>query len=243
MGSKKKKQRKRLICLWIILVVLLFVLAFLIYRDMKTKKSQGDKAQSQVSEEQQSADAQKTPTILYKSEEIELYAFFPSDVINVDDSSEFVNGVASVEFKNISGRYLKECTIEIKAMNGETYEFVAEEIPADMEVIAFDCASKTVEENTEIEEVDCSTEESVSDNLLESQVEVAENEMEVTIKNIGDTDLSNIVVTCHCMMDDVSYGGSKYEYKVEKLAAGESTVIDAVDCYFGQAKVVHIAAE
>lgn len=230
-------------CLWTILVVLLLVLAFLIIRESNAKKSRVEDEQSQVSTELENDDTEEKPTILFKSEEIELYAFFPSDVMNVDDSSEFVNGVASVEFKNISGRYLKKCTIEIKATNGESYEFVAEEIPADMEVIAFDCSSKVVEEDTEIQEVECSTEEDVSNNLLEAQVEAEENEMEVTIKNVSETDLSNVIVTCHCMMDDVSYGGSKYEYKIEKLSAGESVVVEAVDCYFGQAKVVRISEE
>lgn len=241
--KNKKKQKKQMMCLWIILVFLLLILVFLVFRELNAKKNQADAKQSQMSVKLENDDTEEKPTILFESEEIELYAFFPSDVINVDDSSEFVNGVASVEFKNISGNYLEKCTIEIKAMNGESYKFIAEEIPADMEVIVFDCSSKTVEENTEIDEVDCSIEESTSDNLLETQVEATENEMEVTIKNVSDKDLSNIVVTCHCVMDEVSYGGSKYEYKVEKLSAGESVVVDALDCYFGQAKVVRISEE
>ena len=44
------------------------------------------------------------------------------------------------------------------------------------------------------------------------------------------------------MMDETSYGGSKYEYSLEMLKAGETARIDAVDCCYGQAKVVRIFA-
>lgn len=239
MGKKKRKQKKQLVCLGTILFVLVIVLAILIFQRLQSDDEQDTVAQDSLLEQGDTA-AQGDVTVLYRSQEIEVYSFFPSSVVNVDSSSEFVDNVASIEFKNISGTYLESCEIEVTAKNGETYQFIAEEIAADMELIAFETTSKTMSEEIEAANIECTATKGTAENLLGSQIEVTEDEMQVTITNTGEQDLEHVVIVCHCVMDDVSYGGSKYEYEVESLASGETKTIEAIDCYFGQAKAVRV---
>ena len=138
---------------------------------------------------------------------------------------------------------MKKCEIQIETADGETYSFLAKDIPAEMEVMAFETSNKTIKEEMEVANFTCSTEAESSDVLMSDQIEVSEEGTVVTVKNISGKDLSDLVVTCHWMMDEVSYGGSKYEYPVEILKAGETATIEAADCYLGQVKAVRISAK
>lgn len=184
----------------------------------------------------------KNPDVIYQTDEIEVYTVFPSSVMNTDADSEFVENLASVEFKNISGSYLKKCEIQAETADGELFSFYAEDIPADMEVMAFDTMNKSIAEKMEVVNFTCSTEIETADILMKDKIEVETEGIGIKLKNISDTDLSDLVVTCHWVMDDVSYGGSKYEYPVEMLKVGETATIEAADCYLGQVKVVRISA-
>lgn len=239
MGKRKRKKKKQWICLGTIIVVLAIVLAILIFQKLQLDNEEDTGAQDS-SVEQGDEMEEENVTVLYRSQEIEVYSFFPSSAVNVDSMSEFVDNVASIEFKNISGTYLERCEIQVIADNGVTYQFVAEEIAANMEVIAFETSSKTISDATEVANIEGTAITGTDENLLEDQVKVTEEEMEVTITNTGEQDLEHVVIVCHCVMDDVSYGGSKYEYEVESLASGETKVIKAIDCYFGQAKAVRV---
>ena len=113
--NKGKKKIKRLvIILGILLFVLLTLLALLIFRD-KDSNDVSDNDNNEVISEQnvEEENIAENPEIVYQTEEIEVYTIFPSDVINTDADSEFVKNLASVEFKNISGTYLKKCKIQI----------------------------------------------------------------------------------------------------------------------------------
>lgn len=232
-----------MIILGVFLSVLFVASVIIIFRN-KDSNDASDNSNDEVTSEQNVEEEiiAENPEIVYQTEEIEVYTIFPSDVINTDADSEFVNSLASVEFKNISGTYLKKCAIQIETVDGETYSFLAEDIPAEMEVMAFETSNKTVKEEMEVANFTCSTEVETSDVLMSDQIEVSEEGTVVTVKNISGKDLSDLVVTCHCMMDETSYGGSKYEYPIEILKAGETAEIDAVDCCFGQVKVVRISA-
>lgn len=242
-NRNKKKSKRLVIILGVLLFALLVLLAIIIFRD-KDSNDVLDNSNNEVTSEQNVEEEiiAENPEIVYQTEEIEVYTIFPSDVINTDADSEFVKNLASVEFKNISGTYLKKCEIQIETADGETYSFLAEDIPAEMEVMAFETSNKTVEEEMEVANFTCSTEVETSDILMPDQIEVSEEGTVVTVKNISGKDLSDLVVTCHCMMDETSYGGSKYEYSLAILKAGETAEIDAVDCCYGQAKVVRISA-
>lgn len=243
-NSNKKKFKRLVIILGVLLFVLLVLLAIIIFRD-KDSNDVSDNGNNEVTSEQnvEEENIAENPEIVYQTEEIEVYTIFPSDVINTDADSEFVKNLASVEFKNISGIYLKKCEIQIETADGETYSFLAKDIPAEMEVMAFETSNKTIKEEMEVANFTCSTEAESSDVLMSDQIEVSEEGTVVTVKNISGKDLSDLVVTCHWMMDEVSYGGSKYEYPVEILKAGETATIEAADCYLGQVKVVRISAK
>lgn len=233
--EQEKKNKHLLPILLIILFVVAAILLFLIFQHIA---SSGLAENTSVSQENISLE---NPDIIYQNEDIEIYTFFPSSVVNTDADATYVEDVASIEFKNISESYLKTCEIQIKTADGTWFTFVAEDIPVGMEVMSFEQSNQTIEEGIEIADVKCSTEVEISDVLLENQIEFFENELEIVVKNVGKEDLEDLVISCHCMMDDVSYGGSKYEYSLKYLKTGESATIYADDCYFGQAKVVRIA--
>lgn len=244
MKSKKrtKKKTKRLIAvLGCLLCVAIIFLAVMI--NQKNKENASETSEKEGALETQQEQLIEKPEIIYQNEDIEIYTIFPSSVVNIDSESEYVTDLSTIEFKNISGKYLKKCEFQITANNGETYEFVAEDIPKDMQVMAFDTSSKTTTAEVEIDDVECNVEKGIKDALMKDTLEIVENGMDITIKNISEEDLTNLVVTCHCVLDELSYGGSKYEYSLEKLGAGETATINAEDCYFGDVKVVRVVAE
>ncbi len=181
--------------------------------------------------------------IIYQDQQIEIYTLFPSSVINTDGDNQFVDDLASLEFKNISGSFIKKCEIDVDTEDGETLTFIGEDIPDQMNVLAFEVSNKPIDEEDLAKNFDCSVELDSTDVMLEDSIKISGEEIEIKVKNKSRDDLSNLVVTCHCMMDDVSYGGSTYDYIIPELKAGKSATIYAEDCYFGEAKVVKVTVK
>lgn len=182
-------------------------------------------------------------TVIYENSQIEIYTLFPSSVINTDGGDQFVDNLASLEFKNISGTHIKRCEIHVDTEMGKTLTFVGEDIPNEMNVLAFETSNKSIDKEDFEKAFDCTVETDSTDVLLKDTLKISEEELEVEVKNISKNNLSNLVVTCHCVMDGVSYGGSKYDYVIPELKAGESATIYAEDCYFGEVKVVKVAVK
>lgn len=202
-----------------------------------------DNTDNKVLEEKKATTVDNEPSILYQTNEITIYSLFPSDVSNPDCAFEFGENVASIQFTNTSGTYMENCEIRVVTSDGEEYVFSAQDIPADMEVIAFDTSNKTLTESAECQDISCTTELGKDDLLMGDQVELEVEETQITITNIGGNDLSNLVVTCHCLLDSTCFGGSPYEYFVNELSVGQTATINAEDCYMGQASVVKMTAD
>lgn len=236
---RQYKQNRSFKSLGIIYIVALIVILAVVVCFMKKQQkdmTSTDNKDTAV-EKQKDEEAKPTPSAIYQSGDIEIYSLFPSSVINTDGGSEYVENLASIEFKNISGAYLTLCRIEIRDTDGETYTFVAEDVSKDMKVMAFEINNKTWDEEKDIESI-TSTAKTMAEEMLLEEIESNVDGMTITIKNKSDRDLFHVTVVCHCMMDDTSYGGRKYNYLVDKLPAGQTATIEAVDCYFGEAKVV-----
>ena len=52
--------------------------------------------------------------------------------------------------------------------------------------------------------------------------------------------LTDILLKCHCLFEDIYFGGISYEYPISAIPADGQVVIDAVDCFMGTAEVVGI---
>ena len=68
-------------------------------------------------------------------------------------------------------------------------------------------------------------------------------ETTVTLTNNSEEDLSNLLLHCHCVIDDAYFGGLTYTYPIASIPAGQSASVDAVDCYLGQAAVVRVSRD
>lgn len=229
--------------MWILLLVIVVVGTVLII-DKKTKDNRLDNnAEDAKVSETEEKETVPERNQLYQSQNIIVYSLFPSSSMNLDASMQFGDNVATIEFENVSNTYLKKCEIQLTASNGEEYFFLAEDIPADTEVLAFDTSNKTLPDDVECENISVNAETEDGDTLMTDQLEISVDGIQVSLKNISEADLQNVVVTCHCALDEVCYGGVKYEYSADRIAAGETIIVNAEDCYIGQAKVVRISAE
>lgn len=75
---------------------------------------------------------------------------------------------------------------------------------------------------------------------MEDEVEVKVKETEVILTNKSGEELKNLNVSCHCLFEEAYFGGLTYTYPVESIPAGESTTVQAEECYMGEAEVVRI---
>lgn len=241
MGKQKKRKhvKKLTLSLRILLLVIIIVVAVIVV-DKKTKENRlNNHEEAEILEEEVVLERAE----LYQSQEIVIYSLFSSSTMNPDAAMQFGENIATIEFQNISNNCIKKCEIQLTASNGEEYHFLAEDIPAGAEVMAFDTSNKTLPDDVECENISVNVETEDGDTLMSDQLEISVDGIQVSLKNISEADLQNVVVTCHCALDEVCYGGVKYEYSTDKIAAGETIIFNAEDCYIGQAKVVRVSAE
>ena len=71
-------------------------------------------------------------------------------------------------------------------------------------------------------------------------VAVSVDGIAVTLYNVSGRDLTDLRVVCHGLLDGSCFGGTTYIYDVASLPAGAATVINAVDCILGEARVVRV---
>lgn len=242
---RKKSKGKKLKLYSVILFLVLIVSALVVVVDYKIKENKSiDSAEDTTfAETEEDLTLTEEKEILYQSDEIEIYTLFPSSAMNPDAEMQFGENVATVEYKNISNLYLKKCEIQIISLTGETYTFLLEDIPAGVEGIAFDTSNKVLEDDAKCENISCVTEMMEEDTFLKDQIEISVTGTEISLTNIGEDDVANLLVTCHCALDQTVYGGAKYEYPVEFIASGETITVNAEECYIGEAKVVQLTTE
>ena len=62
---------------------------------------------------------------------------------------------------------------------------------------------------------------------------------EIKITNETENEMSNLLLHCHCLIEDTYFGGLTYT----KIQPGDSVTIQADECYLGTADVVRVSQD
>lgn len=169
---------------------------------------------------------------------LEIESLFQFEGINPDCDYQEGDKIAAIIVRNVSGVYLKAADISMILGDSSQIMFAVSDLPAGKSAVVFST------DNTELaDEYYCAA---VSTDAVFEEVDSVEgisvtvDGMMVTVTNNSPNELYGIEVYCHGVFDDWYFGGVTYVYTIEKLAAGDSTTITAVDCILGVVDVVRI---
>lgn len=172
---------------------------------------------------------------------LELTSVFEYSGPNPDFEDVFAEEIGAIQLKNISGQYLKNVSILVTLSDGTQLNFLVEDIPADVEVLAFETQNQVYDDTTKV--VSISAEGEYSAEELTDLFSYSVSGSEITVENISGNAQNNIIVNYHCTIDGLCFGGQSYELALDSLEAGaNSTVFDTM-CYMGDVTVMNIVAE
>ncbi len=178
--------------------------------------------------------------VMAEDGKIEITSVFQFDGINPDCDNKDGENTAAITLKNLSDSYLDTATVNVFLADGTEHSFVIHDIPPEKSVMAFSIENLHLPADYVC--VDIHTVCSFDDTNKDDRIDISVNATSITLTNITDEDLINVVVYCHDVFDDKYFGGITYKYTVDKIPAGESTTINASDSLIGVIDVVQIAA-
>ena len=176
--------------------------------------------------EKSDADAQQETglTFPYDLEDgrLSIESIFQFTGFNPDNENTEGENIAALAVINQSEQHLSSAQFTVKLADGARLAFEVTDLPAGEK------------DTAEFEDVS-----PVMADRLSAEVQ----ETTVTLTNNSEEDLSNLLLHCHCVIDDAYFGGLTYTYPIASIPAGQSASVDAVDCYLGQAAVVRVSRD
>lgn len=216
-----------------IMLVVLIVIAVVVYK--KTSEKMQDQEQGQQTEET----GIEFPYLLDEGK-VEVTSMFQYSGMNPDCNNEMQDNIVALSFTNTSSEYLKSIILKAVLKDETSVIFEAFDIPAGKSVMVF--SKENIAWNTKNKcmelTAECEFETEVS--TIENKIIVETEETNVIIENNSEEELNNLIVYCHCLLEEDYYGGLSYSYPIEKISVGEKITIDASDCYMGEATVVRV---
>lgn len=240
--KKKRKQSRRKQKIWIIFGILI---VFLILIGALWKVSGLKKEKDIPKEEIEATDLVNKIEFPYEIEEgkIEIASLFQYSGMNPDCHDEYEEDIASLEIVNKSEEQLSDANIKVTLEDGTVLEFIVTDIPAGHTVWAYEIDNKSYDTSVACIDVSCKAEFDNTETLMENKLMIEVQDTEVKLTNISEEELTNVIVSCHCLFEEVYFGGLTYRYPVDKISAGESITFQAEECYIGEAAVVRISQD
>lgn len=167
-------------------------------------------------------------------------ALFQSSIENPDCGNEYADDIASLEIVNQSGRFLESAVITLTMSDGAQMHMTMRDIPADQKVWVFENNNVSLTGEMVCVTMDCETNYLGQVPEVSHQIAVDVEGTTITIANQSEEIVSGVTVECHCLFDDVYYGGQTYNYPIDEISPGGAVVVEAEDCYLGTAEVVLI---
>lgn len=193
---------------------------------------------------QQAAEEPQTQSVEFpyvtEDGKLEITSLFQFSGFNPDCEGEEGTDIAALQLHNASSEHLTEAELVLQLESGKSLRFVVKDLPAEGEAMVF------AVDNTEMDSQDACSEIAYNGSyetespVLADKVSVQPEEVQITLTNLSDEDLTDMTVYCHCLLEGISFGGLTYAYPVPKLPAGQSITVDTPDCYLGSAQVVRI---
>lgn len=239
MHTPGRKRKKALSKIWIISVVvaviLIAVIAIAAAYIRKMEKSGSEKPDSV-------GETGERITFPYELADGKLKAasLFQYSGLNPDCNNEEGEDIAALEIVNQSNEFCKSAEIHVRMEDGTELVFRAEDIPAGRKIWVFESGNQSVGQDDVCEEIrDNSEFEEVS--LMEKQIMASVEDTTITIENLTGEEITDLMVGCHCLLEDTYFGGVTYSYPTGTIPAGGQVAVDAADCYMGTAEVVWIS--
>ena len=235
--SRKTRKANNIIKAIILVLVLLIIAVIMIFRQINlSSKETIIKNDVEIAIEKT---ATQFPYDLGDGVIVE--SLFQFTGTNPDCENQEGENIASISVRNESDKLLDQVKVEVTLDSGDTLNFEIEDMPAESVVNTFEKNNKNYELTDVCTDVNGKIEFSNKDQDITELFEIREEETTVTIINLSEKDLKELVVHCHCSLGDTYFGGLTYKYPVDKISSGESVTIEALDCYLGEADVVKIS--
>lgn len=252
LNEDKKKPGKKILVIVLILAVIAALAAVYVLRpEWFSIPDSGETAapeQTQNVTENVTEPATEKETLppleyplILEDGKLEIVNLFQYEGMNPDCNLEEGRNVASMTLKNISGAYLEEAKITLTLVDGTVLNFTVTDLPAGKTVMAFEVANTSAEENALCAEASCTASWAEGLDALPEDIAVSVDGVNVTVTNNTGHDISELVISCRCPLDEDYFGGVAYQYTINDLSANESATIEAWDCILGIAEVVRVA--
>lgn len=165
---------------------------------------------------------------------------FQFDGINPDCGNEESEEIAATVVTNLSDSFLSEATIDMELSDGTRVTFILTDLPAGKSAMVFSTENLATQEDDVCIDLNCKTDWSEETTAIPETVTAEVDGMSVSLTNNTEKDLTNVVVYCKALLGEEYFGGITYAYTVDTIPAGETVIVDAIDCITGMAEVVRI---
>lgn len=204
----------------------------------KTDETKAGEAKTTQTDTEEQALEEITLPLMLDSDRLQLLSVFEYSGINPDCEDTYGENIGAIQLKNVSGQYLQSAQILVLLSDGQELNFLIEELPSDMEVMAFELQNLEYDDTLKIAEVRAEAQYSSED--FEKEFSYNVNGSEITVENISKKDKDNITLHYHCTIDGICFGGRAYELALEPLEAGKSCTVSDTACYLGDITVVNV---
>lgn len=166
-------------------------------------------------------------------------SLFQSSIENPDCENEIGEDIASLEIENQSEEFCTFAEIKVTMEDDIEISFTATNIPAGKKVLAFAVDNQSIDQESNCKTIESNAEFGTA-SMMEGQISWSVEDTTITIQNLTDSEITDLVVGYHCLFEDAYFGGLTYSHPLQSLAAGESIILEADECYMGTAEVVSI---
>lgn len=177
---------------------------------------------------------------LFEDGKLEIESIFQYTGLNPDAGWQDGVNTGAVVLTNRSDEYLETLNLEITLSDGTVLHYLICDIPAGKTVWAFDYENTAYAGDILLENVQYTASFRENSRITSDMITVSVDGMEIALTNVSGKDLHNLEMRCHSISGDVYFCGNSYTYQVDQIAAGETVVLIAEDCVFGDAEVAII---
>ena len=167
-------------------------------------------------------------------------SIFQFSGVNPESGNEGEN-IAGLLVTNTSDKYIENADVYVKIKNSDELHFLIKDLPAGKSINVFEKNDKQFKLTDEIVSVKGKDSFYKHNPIFEEKTSIVVDGTNITIMNLSNENLENMVIHCHCILDDVYFGGLTYTYSINEIKVGETVQLDAVDCYMGEAAVVRMS--
>ena len=174
---------------------------------------------------------------------LEVNSLFQFTGSNPDCGDEEGENIASLEVTNKSEEFLSAAEIRVTLADGSELTFEITDVPAGQSVMVFEKNNANYDSSNECISIIDTAGFEENAVLMEDKLGIDVQETTVTLTNIAGEDLTNLLLHCHCLVNDAYFGGLTYSYPVASIPAGQSVTVQADECYLGTAAVVRVSQD